>query len=112
MGPLERAKAMRAVSAGPAQSESRAPEESTGLGFQRLPRRKGRYADSLRTYLKIAAQLPDDRVLDRLVLRTSSRRAIDLLALKATHGRMWLSEVLEHVSVRGTTLKTIAQVSG
>ncbi|MBZ4038396.1 glycosyltransferase [Novilysobacter selenitireducens] len=112
MGPLERAKAMRAVSAGPAQSESRAPEESTGLGFQRLPRRKGRYADSLRTYLKIAAQLPDDRVLDRLVLRTSSRRAIDLLALRATHGRMRLSEVLEHVSVRGTTLKTIAQVSG
>lgn len=51
----------------------------------------------LRHYLSRALLHPDDRVLDRVILRSASRRALDLLALHASGGRLTLDDL-----VRGT----------
>ncbi|WP_407352681.1 glycosyltransferase [Luteimonas sp. R10] len=80
--------------------------------YQRLARRKGLYAEALRTYLELVNEYPDDRMLDRLLLRTSSRRGVELMALWATHGRMRLADVLAHVEHRGTNLQTMSILAG
>ena len=77
-----------------------------------MRRRRGTYADALRTYLKVADRLPSSRVLDRLILRIDSRRALDLLALHATNGRMRYDDVREHVLQRGSTLESLGCLAG
>ncbi|PBJ83626.1 hypothetical protein CMZ84_03810 [Lysobacteraceae bacterium NML93-0399] len=62
-----------------------------------LPRRKGELARCLTTYVSQARRLEDDRELDRLILRTGSVRAVDLLALLATAGRLRRDEILERI---------------
>ncbi|WP_154656601.1 glycosyltransferase family 2 protein [Novilysobacter defluvii] len=80
--------------------------------LEALRRRRGMYADTLRTYLKLVDQLPNNRVLDRLILRMGSRRALDLLALHATNGRMRCEDVFRHVLQRGSTLESLARLAG
>lgn len=77
-----------------------------------LRRRRGTYADALRTYLQVVDRLPSSRVLDRLILRIDSRRALDLLALHATNGRMRYDDVREHVLQRGSTLESLGCLAG
>lgn len=77
-----------------------------------LRRRRGTYADALRTYLKVVDRLPSSRVLDRLILRIGSRRALDLLALHATNGRMRYDDVRNHVLQRGSTLESLGWLAG
>src|SRR5690606_34144834 len=77
-----------------------------------MRRRRGLYADCLRTYLKVIARLEDDRQLDRILLRTGSRRGLDLLALHATDGRMRLADLLGHVEQDGTSFESLAAASG
>ncbi|MGQ4582569.1 glycosyltransferase [Lysobacter sp. F60174L2] len=77
-----------------------------------LKRRRGIYADALKTYLRVVRRLPDDRVLDRLILRTDSRRALDLLALHASGGRMRSSDIIEHVLEADSTLDSLAVLAG
>lgn len=77
-----------------------------------LRRRRGTYADALRTYLRVVDRLPSSRVLDRLILRIGSRRALDLLALHATNGRMRYDDVRDHVLQRGSTLESLGWLAG
>lgn len=77
-----------------------------------LRRRRGIHADTLRTYLTLVDRLPSSQVLDRLILRMGSRRALDLLALHATNGRMRYEDVIEHVLQRGSTLQSLARLAG
>ncbi|MGO3127391.1 MAG: glycosyltransferase [Luteimonas sp.] len=62
-----------------------------------IPKRKGEFARCLATYASQARRLENDRELDRLILRTGSARAVDLLALLATAGRLRREEILERI---------------
>jgi O-antigen biosynthesis protein len=68
--------------------------------------------EALRHYLSRALLHSDDRVLDRVVLRTASRRSLDLLALYATGGNLVFDDLMQHIVVEDLSKQHLDELAG
>ena len=81
----------------PGRSKSRLNSSAVLENMQKatpLSRRKGLYADCLRTYENALRPALQARSFDRVLLRTVSRRGVDLMSLSVSDGRLRYSDLL------------------